>query len=109
MLSVVCHAQVRCASDIIENKILLKNPNARKDFESWMQKKLAERKSRGYSNGKTSAPPYVIPVVVHVLHNGEPVGTGLNISDAQVISQINVLNQDYNRTNADAVNTPAEF
>src|SRR5690606_6587937 len=43
-----------------------------------------------------------IPVVVHVIHSGQPIGNGPNISNAQVISQITVLNQDYRR----AVNTP---
>lgn len=38
-----------------------------------------------------------IPVVVHVIHNGEPVGTGPNISYAQVVSQIAVLNEDFRR------------
>ncbi|QEC40676.1 hypothetical protein FSB84_02810 [Pseudobacter ginsenosidimutans] len=36
----------------------------------------------------------IIPVVVHILHYGEPVGTGRNIPDAQVQSQIDVLNED---------------
>jgi len=38
-----------------------------------------------------------IPVVVHVVHNGEPVGTGANISADQVRSQIEVLNEDFRR------------
>jgi hypothetical protein len=38
---------------------------------------------------------YTIPVVVHVIHLGEPVGTGTNISDAQVQSAITAINQDY--------------
>ncbi len=44
----------------------------------------------------------VIPIVVHVIHNGEQKGTGANISDAQVISQIENLNEDYRRI----ANTP---
>lgn len=40
---------------------------------------------------------YRIPVVVHVVHNGEAVGTGANISEAQVQSQIEVLNEDFRR------------
>lgn len=40
---------------------------------------------------------YRIPVVVHVVHNGEPVGTGPNISSAQVRSQIEVLNEDFRK------------
>src|SRR5690554_5722938 len=50
-----------------------------------------------------------IPVVVHVLHNGESIGTGLNISMAQIESQIDVLNEDFRRLNSDASNTPTEF
>ncbi len=50
-----------------------------------------------------------IPVVVHVLHNGEPVGSGRNISMAQIESQIDVLNEDFRRLNSDAVNTPTQF
>ena len=38
-----------------------------------------------------------IPVVVHVIHNGEPIGVGANISAAQVQAQIEVLNEDFRR------------
>ncbi|HET9055147.1 MAG TPA: zinc metalloprotease, partial [Cyclobacteriaceae bacterium] len=34
---------------------------------------------------------------------------GRNISDAQILSQLDVLNKDFNRLNTDAVNTPSEF
>ena len=42
-----------------------------------------------------------IPVVVHVLYNT----TSENISDAQILSQITVLNDDFRRTNSDADET----
>jgi len=51
----------------------------------------------------------VIPVVVHVIHNGEEVGQGVNISEEQIFSQIEVLNEDYRRLNPDTVNTPDMF
>lgn len=51
----------------------------------------------------------IIPVVVHVLHRNEAVGTGRNISLAQIQSQIDVLNEDFRRLNADRTNTPAAF
>ncbi|HMK24571.1 MAG TPA: M43 family zinc metalloprotease [Chitinophagaceae bacterium] len=51
----------------------------------------------------------IIPVVVHILHNGEAVGTGNNLSDVQIQSQITVLNEDFRRQNADASNTPSAF
>ena len=46
-----------------------------------------------------------IPVVVHIVYNT----SAQNISDAQVHSQIEVLNQDYRRLNSDAANTPSFF
>jgi hypothetical protein len=50
-----------------------------------------------------------IPVVVHVVHNGEAIGSGSNISDAQIASQIKVLNNDFKRFNADTSKTPSNF
>jgi hypothetical protein len=50
-----------------------------------------------------------LPVIVHVIHNGEAVGTGRNLSQAQVNSQFDVLNEDYRMQNVDLVNTPGVF
>jgi len=47
----------------------------------------------------------LIPVVVHVVHNT----AAQNISDAQIQSQIDVLNKDYRKTNPDVANAPAPF
>lgn len=46
-----------------------------------------------------------IPVVIHVLYNNAT----QNISDAQIKSQLDVLNKDFNLLNNDRVNTPAAF
>ncbi len=47
-----------------------------------------------------------IPVHITVVHNGESIGTGTNLSDAQLQSQLVVLNHDFRRLNADTANTP---
>lgn len=47
----------------------------------------------------------VIPVVVNVLYRT----TAENISDAQIKSQIDVLNKDFNATNTDFANVPSVF
>ncbi|MBT1700288.1 T9SS type A sorting domain-containing protein [Fulvivirgaceae bacterium PWU4] len=52
---------------------------------------------------------YRIPVVVHVIHLGEPLGQGSNIADAQIFEQIQTLNEDFRRRNADTIRTPAFF
>lgn len=77
------------------------------EFEQWLNNKMSQRLLQQQS-GRVQA-TYNIPVVVHVIHNGEPIGTGSNISEAQILSQLKVLNEDFNRTNPDAVNTPTEF
>ena len=46
-----------------------------------------------------------IPVVVHVVYNNATE----NISEAQIQSQIDVLNDDFRRLNADASDTPSDF
>jgi len=55
-----------------------------------------------FNNTKTVI---TIPVVVHVIYNT----TAQNISDAQINSQIAVLNQDYRNLNTDGANTPSVF
>ncbi len=54
-------------------------------------------------------PKITIPVVVHVIHYGEAIGTGRNISNAQILSQIAVLNADFRRLNSDIYSVPAAF
>jgi Pregnancy-associated plasma protein-A/Secretion system C-terminal sorting domain/Fibronectin type III domain len=46
-----------------------------------------------------------IPVVVHIVYNS----AAENVSDALVQSQINTLNADFRRLNADKTNTPSVF
>lgn len=48
---------------------------------------------------------YTIPVVVHVVYNTATE----NIADSVIHNQIQVLNEDYNRENADSVNLRSEF
>jgi PKD repeat protein len=54
---------------------------------------------------KTSTLPasytFTIPTVFHILHLGEAIGTGSNISDAACIAALAQVNRDYARKNAD--------
>ncbi len=60
------------------------------DFEAWMERAKSEI---DFSQRIL----YTIPVVVHVAHGGEPIGTFPNITDAQIFSQIDALNDDFRR------------
>lgn len=102
-------AQDRCGTvayteKLLEQKILLERND---QFENWLKEKSL--KFRKGTQERTQTSTYQVPIVVHVVHNGEPLGVGTNLSDAQVLSQISVLNKDFKRLNSDASQTPAEF
>ncbi|MBI1301545.1 MAG: T9SS type A sorting domain-containing protein [Alphaproteobacteria bacterium] len=82
---------------------------SREFFESWIEDKQAALTQAQNGARLKDEPVRVIPVVVHVIHNGTEIGVGANIPDEQILAQIDILNQDFRRLNPDAVNTPAEF
>ncbi|TRW21511.1 T9SS type A sorting domain-containing protein [Flavobacterium zepuense] len=89
---------LQCATPEYES--ILQQNNAGKhskaQFEQWMEQKIAAKKLLKSGLG-TQDQVVTLPVVVHVIHNGGPVGVEENISDEQILSQITVLNQDYRR------------
>jgi hypothetical protein len=50
-----------------------------------------------FAFGTSDSIVYKIPVVVHVIHLGEPIGTGSNISDEQIKSAITILNESFRK------------
>jgi PKD repeat protein len=52
------------------------------------------------ANGKVAATSYTIPIIYHVIHGGQAVGTYPNIAAGQINSQTTVLNADYGATGA---------
>ena len=86
---------IRCYSTEYEKSLQKKNNRRAKTdgFENWISDKINRKK---FFNNRISAIK-TIPVVVHVINKGEAVGIGTNISDAQVISQITTLNNDYRK------------
>ncbi len=83
------------------------NPTKQKQLLE-MEKKLANVISKR-KNLRTKGEVFKIPVVVHVIHNGEAIGRGANISAEQVYSQIDVLNEDFRGLNPDLENVRPEF
>ncbi|TDQ18621.1 putative secreted protein (Por secretion system target) [Algoriphagus boseongensis] len=78
-------------------------------FENWIDKKIEEKRNAPQFLRTLEEEVRKIPVVVHVIHNGTPIGSGTNIPDSQILDQIRILNEDFRRLNADANRTPAEF
>lgn len=86
---------IRCASTGYEKYLQDTDPKRLTDaqFEAWINPLIENAKLNKSQNGGI----VTIPVVVHVIHSGEPYGTGANITDEQVQSQITVMNQDFRR------------
>jgi len=86
--------------------LLSQDPSAMQRTKELME--AAEEPEEGWGQAQaktTSVSNYTIPVVFHVLHQG---GTE-NISDAQIIDQIAILNRDYTKQNPDTINVVAPF
>src|SRR5688572_3657445 len=103
MLEIKAIAQERCGTvaytQLLQQENLLREHENK--FEQWIGRKVVNVKDR---TGARTA--YKIPVVFHIVHNGEAVGSGVNLSDAQILSQLKVLNNDFRRLNSDTVKTP---
>ncbi len=69
------------------------------EYQTFLRNKAAARTASLSSNYT-----FTVPVVFHVLHLGEPVGSGINISDAALINALAQVNRDYARKGADTVN-----
>ncbi|AND64224.1 hypothetical protein AX766_07260 [Flavobacterium covae] len=86
---------IRCSAIEYEKYLQKKYPERANltQFEKWLNPLIQkQRQSRSVSNGVIT-----IPVVVHVVHSGQDVGQAPNINDEQVISQIEVLNNDFRK------------
>ncbi len=94
---------IKCATTENELRLQTKNRNrmTNNQFENWLSPIIEAQKQKNLTN-KTGIIIYTIPVVIHIIHNGDAINTSSshfteNISDAQAASQITVLNQDFRR------------
>ncbi len=82
---------------------LKKNNNSISANQDLLESRIQQFISENSNSGQRVV--YRIPVVVHVVYNTD----AENISDAQVQSQIDVLNEDYRKQNADVNLTPSIY
>jgi hypothetical protein len=113
------NGKIRCSTVEYEKYLQKKNPKrlTNAQFESWVAPLVSRQAASRISSKSVAATVISIPVVVHVIHSGQAIGTAPNILDAQVQSQITVLNQDYRKmlgtpghnTNAVGADVQIEF
>jgi hypothetical protein len=94
---------IRCRAVEEHLRLLRKDPEYR-----WRRREIEREIGewiRAYAPAGVRSGLIRIPVVVHVVWHT----AAENISDAQIASQIEVLNEDFRRLNADAASTPGAF
>ena len=90
---------VKCLTSEYNNDLVRRNSSrmTNQQFEDWLAPKIEEIKAERAA-GRNPFPSVVtIPVVVHVIHNGDAIGVNENIADGQVLSQIQVFNEDFRK------------
>jgi PKD repeat protein len=83
----------------------LKDPKFKAEYEAGQEQLKKEFNTLSTTRAKKRGTIYTIPIVFHVLHNGG----SENISDAQIVSAMNILNADYRLKNTDANDVQTEF
>lgn len=90
-----------CGFDYVHKELLKTDAEYRTNIdvnEAKIQEILAANRK---NPGNRKAGVVTIPIVFHIIHKGEAVGTGTNISDAQVQSAIDGMNIQYRNKNTD--------
>lgn len=95
------HAQtLNCGFNEAYERLFKADHSARSRFETAI---LPDPVHRGVNS--TSLTSFTIPVVFHVLH----MGGGENISDAQILNAVQILNRDFRKLNPDTTSIVTEF
>jgi hypothetical protein len=92
-----------CGTNQVREQLIRQSPGLRLKMERI--KEQVQTLQAGQRLARQQQPVTQIPVVFHVLYNSPE----QNISDAQILSQIQVLNEDYRRRNADTTEINAPF
>jgi len=87
-------AQEKCGT-MAKHDHLMKTDMAYK--QKFVQSEILAQKELALKGARIQGTVYKVPVVVHILHNGEALGVGPNITTDQVHSAITSLNDAYRK------------
>lgn len=100
-VALTCYSQKKtpsmppCVTDQLMEKMIKDDP----DFKERLRQ-IDDESNRFLSTRRSSTfPAMKIPVVVYVIHDNQPIGSGSNISYSQIHSQIDALNQYFEPLN----------
>jgi hypothetical protein len=88
----------RCFTDEVDawRKGQTNVANSRAVFEGWMKNQVQQLNNPQTAQRNTPI-IYTIPVVFHIIHNGEAAGAGTNIAKLYVDAQLQQLNNDFSK------------
>jgi len=95
----------RCHTDEYLNLMEEKHPGILDEIAETKAQISTARQALETNNNNGIMPVITIPTVVHVVYSNQQ----QNISDAQVLSQIEILNEDFRATNADISIVDTQF
>jgi len=104
-ISFVSFSQQTCGTDEMHQKLYMGFPGIHKKVIQ--NNKTLEEFTKNYlsANNKRKTATYIIPVVFHVIHN-----YGVeNITSNQIYDQLRIINEDFQKLNADTINIVFAF
>ncbi len=75
------------------------------EYQAYLQNANSAAKTSSLSSNYT----FTVPVVFHVLHLGEPVGSSINVTDATLTNALAQVNRDFARKGSDTINIDPLF
>lgn len=107
LLATTAFAQRNCGLETYTSNLTATNAKAAASISEAAQQINATLKNRNSHLLRDTSRNEIIniPVVIHVVYNT----AAQNISDAQILSQITALNNDFSNNNADKTNRPSVF
>jgi hypothetical protein len=114
ILSIICLLLVykqsksqECATGYLHGQLMQKDSSYKKQI--LILEKQVDDFIQNQSIDRLQSTIYTIPIVVHVIHLGEPIGTGTNISDAQILGAINGLNNRWRNISGNGIDVEVQF
>ncbi len=105
---IVAMGQNLCGTQSFLEARVKNNPELQEEYDA-MFEHLRQMQQQGTPASRAGQKVIYVPVVFHIIHDGDAYGSGENITDEQILSQIDALNRDFSLSNRDTSNIPDVF
>jgi hypothetical protein len=99
----------KCGNTYLYEENIKTNPHYTETLNTLEQKIQSYLNYQKANPDKMQVVDYVVPVVFHIIHEGEAIGIGNNLSDSLIITVIQGLNDRFSNENGMGVDTHIQF